>query len=142
MAESEGVPAGFVRVGPLRPRRDAMEFLARAHVLVSLPQDSDLAIPSKIFEYTQFPAWLLVLATRESAVERLLRDTPADVVEPDDVDGMERVLSRRYEEFARGEAPRPIDPDGRFSRARQAARFFEYLDAAIAAEGARSGGRV
>ncbi len=61
MAQEEGI-ADFVRLRPPGPRPAALRFLATASVLVSLPQDSDLAIPSKVFEYMQFPAWLLALA--------------------------------------------------------------------------------
>src|SRR5262245_46793259 len=56
LARGAGIEA-FVRIRPRRPLCEAMQFLADAAVLVSLPQDSDMAIPSKIFEYMQFEAW-------------------------------------------------------------------------------------
>src|SRR5207249_4914766 len=69
---------GFVGARPPGLRRDVVEFLADAAMLLSLPQDSDMAIPSKIFEYMQYDAWILALAERDSATERLLRGSNAD----------------------------------------------------------------
>jgi glycosyltransferase involved in cell wall biosynthesis len=52
IAAAEGLE-GFVGLRPLGTRREASEFLAEGSLLLSLPQDSDMAIPSKIFEYMQ-----------------------------------------------------------------------------------------
>jgi hypothetical protein len=110
-------------------------------VLLSLPQGVDLAIPSKVFEYMQFPAWLVALATRGCATERLLRGTAADVVEPGDEDALARVLLDRYRQWARGERPRPVNADGRFSRRRQADLLFDAIEArtGVPSAGARRG---
>ena len=112
-----------------------MEFLARASLLVNLAQDSHLAIPSKIFEYMRFRAWILALAVPESATARLLRGTGAEIVAPDDVDGVAEVLEARYRAFARGERPLPIAADTHFSRREQATRLFEVLEASLLEEG-------
>lgn len=106
--------------GPVRPRGDALKFLAADSMLLSLPQDSDLAVPAKIFEYMSFSAWLLVLARRGSATERLLRESGADVVDPGDLETLTQVIGDRFEQHRRGERPRPIAGDGRYSRRRQA----------------------
>jgi glycosyltransferase involved in cell wall biosynthesis len=119
IAAEEGI-AGFVRVGPERPRAEAMAFLARASVLLSLPQETGFAIPSKVYEYLRFPAWVLALTDSGSATDRVLAGTGADVVRPNDVDGMAEVLRRRYESFAKGEMPQPIARDPRLSRRYQA----------------------
>jgi hypothetical protein len=140
LAEAEGV-GGFLATHPRRPHREALAFMARASMFLSLPQDVELAIPSKVFEYMQFPSWMLVLAKRGSATERLLRHTGADVVEPDDLEGIERVLERRFDQHQRGERPRPINADGRFDRRRQAERLFEALEARLAAPTPHAGGR-
>src|SRR5207253_3182453 len=66
MAEEEGV-AEFVDIGGPQAHDAAMHFLAGATMLVNLPQDSDLCVPAKIFEYVRFDAWLLVLASKGSA---------------------------------------------------------------------------
>jgi glycosyltransferase involved in cell wall biosynthesis len=130
MARHEGIER-YVTAGPTRPRREAMEFLARAAMLVSLPQDSDMAIPAKVFEYMRFDAWLLALAEPGSATGLLLAGTGADVVEPHDVDAMTAVLRQRYLEHARGVRPRPIARDERFSRRNQAAILFDAIEARV-----------
>ena len=127
MAAEEGV-ANYVELRPNGPRRDALEFLANATMLVSLPQDSDMAIPSKIFEYMRYNAWLLAFAAPESATSLLLAGTSADVVRHEDVDALARVLRRRYEQHLRGEVPPRIADDRRFSRERQAEILFGALE--------------
>ena len=128
IAAEEGL-GGFVRTGRSRPRAEAMAFLAEASMLLSLPQDSTLAIPSKIYEYMRFPAWMLALTESGSATDRILAGTDVDVVRPEDVDGMAAVLRRRYEAFASGERPAPIARDPRLSRRHQANLLLEALAA-------------
>ena len=127
IAEKAGIGA-FVRVHPAGPRQAAADFLATASVLVSLPQDSHMAIPSKVFEYMRYEAWLLALAEPRSATAQLLRDTPADVVRPGDVDALAGVLRRRYLEHREGRRPERIARDRRFSRRAQAERLFAAID--------------
>jgi hypothetical protein len=121
----------FVEVHPAGTRQAAAEFLARASVLLNLPQDSHLAIPSKIFEYMRFPAWLLALEDPGSATESVLRNTGADVVAPGDVDGIAKVLRARYEQHRDGRMPSALAIDGRFSRRAQAERLFAAIDAVL-----------
>lgn len=118
----------FLEILPPAGRREAAEFLAEAHVLINLPQDSHQAIPSKIFEYLRFDAWLLALAERESASELVLRGTGADVVDPDDVDGITAALRRRFLQHRSGESPVALAPETELSRAHQAKRFFDAVD--------------
>ena len=97
-------------------------------MLVSLPQDSHLAIPSKVFEYMRYEAFMLALAEPQSATAQLLRDTPADVVRPDDVEALADVLRRRYLEHREGRRPQRIASDRRFSRRAQAERLFAAIN--------------
>ena len=131
MAEQEGI-APYVRTGPLRPRQEALELMSRATMLLSLPQDSPWAIPSKIFEYMQFDAWMLVMADPDAPAAMLLRGTDADVVPPSDVDGMAAVLRRRYEQFIRGDRPRRLSHEERFSRRFQAERLMDAISRCLA----------
>ena len=128
MAREAGV-ADFVQHGPPRPRHEAMRFLADAAMLVSLPQDSDMAIPAKLFEYVRFNAWLLVMAEPESATGRLLAGSAADVVRPTDEPGLAAVLRQRYEQHRAGIVPEPVGADGRFSRRGQAQPLLDRIDA-------------
>ncbi|HEY0972676.1 MAG TPA: hypothetical protein VGE02_17030 [Gemmatimonadales bacterium] len=134
MAREEGV-ADFVTTGPPRPRAEALDFLAGAAMLVSLPQDSDMAIPAKVFEYTQFDAWLLIFAARDSATELLLRDSGADVVDPKDLEGTVDAIRGRYLAYAAGERPRALGSDGRFARRTQVRRFFSAVEEALERRG-------
>ena len=127
MADAAGIGA-FVHVEEGGPRARALEFMAQAHMLVILPQDWDLSIPAKLFEYIRFDAWLLALADGNSATGRLLRDTDADVVSPTDISAIAAVLRARYEQYASGKRPRPIARDPRLSRRFQAEVLLDALE--------------
>jgi hypothetical protein len=126
MAESLGLTA-YVRMHPPAPRAEALRFLARASLLVSLPQRTPLSTPSKVFEYMLFEAWHLVLAQRDTATARLLRDTSMAVVDPEDEDAVYAVLHDRFTRFERGERPGPLPERHRFTRAEQARKLFRTL---------------
>jgi glycosyltransferase involved in cell wall biosynthesis len=136
IAAEEGLGDHFSST-PFRPRREAMSFLSRASVLVSLPLNTTMTLPAKLFEYIRFDAWLLALATPDSATAQLLRDTGADVVEPNDVDGIARALRARYDAFSRGDRPVAINRSGRFDRSTQAGHMFDAIDELMAATPAR-----
>ncbi|MDQ6828452.1 MAG: hypothetical protein M3081_06250 [Gemmatimonadota bacterium] len=131
MAAQEGIRE-FVRSRPPMSRAMAMQELAGATMLVSLPQDSDMAIPSKVFEYMRFEAWVLALTTPQSATAGVLGVTGADVCAPDDVDGIAAVLARRYRQFAAGEMPPRLAQDERFSRRTQARILLDAIDTCCA----------
>jgi hypothetical protein len=134
IAEEEGIRE-YVHVGGFLTRPETLSFLSCATMLLSLPQDSDSAIPAKIYEYVQFPAWLLILADANSATARVLQGTPADVVAPNDLDGLTGALRRRFDQFSRGERPSPVDSDGRFSRVIQTDKLAALLEMLIAPKG-------
>jgi hypothetical protein len=127
LAEAEGLH-GFVEIVPPVSRPELLRRLAGASMLMSLPQDSQYAIPSKIFEYMQFPAWLLALSRSGTPVEVLLRDTPADVADPGDATAIAGILRKRVLEHRSGVRPAPLASDGRFSRRRQTELLLEVLE--------------
>jgi glycosyltransferase involved in cell wall biosynthesis len=128
LAEAEGV-ADFVHIFGPGPRDAALEFLSKASVLVSLPQDSDMAIPSKVFEYMQFDAWILAIAQKDSATESLLRGSDASVVAPDDLEGMTGVLTARFKQYRNGARPSALSKTLSIaSRRAQAALLFDAID--------------
>jgi hypothetical protein len=133
IALQEGV-VEYVSIGGIVPRREVLEFLGGATLLLSLPQDSNLAIPAKIYEYVKMPSWMLVLAHADSATAQVLEDSDASVMDPADVDGMVEVLRRRYEEFRRGVRPAPVGRDGRFDRSRQSEKLLRLISERIATE--------
>lgn len=123
----------YVELLPFRPRAELHEILARSAVLVSLSQDSHLAIPSKLFEYMQFDAWILALAEPHNAAARLLERSAADVVNPDEPAQIAERLERRYDQYRRGEYPIRMATDTRFSRRTQAGILFDALERCVAA---------
>jgi hypothetical protein len=130
LARQEGLD-GYVTVGPRLPHRAVKEFQARSAMLVSLPQDSDLAIPAKIFEYMRCEAWLLALATPDSAVGLLLDGTGADVVAPGDVAGLTAIIRERVLQYRNGIRPSRLAQDGRYSRRTQAGRLLDAIGGAV-----------
>jgi len=127
LAEREGV-AAFVHLGPRRSREEARAFLARAHMLVSLPWDGPLQVPAKVYEIVDFPAWALVFAPPDSAPAQVLAGSGADVVDSDDAAAGAEVLARRYREHRAGVVPTPVNQDGRFDRVHQARVLLDALD--------------
>jgi hypothetical protein len=102
-------------------------------MLLNLPQDSDLCVPAKIFEYVRFDSWLLVLANAASATAETLRGTTADIVDPQDVERMASIIEARYTQHARGERPIAVGRDGRFDRRYQAQILLDHLEAIVGA---------
>lgn len=110
-------------------REQAMQFLAGASVLMSLPQELEMAIPSKIFDYMQFDSWIVAQARPESASGRLLQNTRATVVDPEDVDGLAELLEDRYRRYAAGDRPSPLaEEHPELSRTAQADRLLDELE--------------
>ncbi len=125
-ARAEGVEE-FVSVGPSRSHDGAMEFLSQATMLVTFPGWNSVAIPGKVFECVRFDAWLLALSNAGSATDLLLRGTDADVVPRDDIEGIARVIAKRYLAHRRGEEAVHIARDERFTRRLQARILLDAL---------------
>ena len=87
-----------------------------------------MAIPSKIFEYMPFDAWLLALAEPGSATHDILAGTGADVVAPDDVTGIADVLRTRIEQYRTEGPPRRPALVPECARAHQARILLDALD--------------
>ncbi len=126
MVAREGLE-GYVRLHPPGSRREAQQFLAGAQVLISLPQDSNAAIPSKVFEYLRFPAWLVALADQGSATAEVLKATSAAVVAPHAVDELTAVLRRHYKAYRSSGRPLPAAVGNGLSRRGQADKYFRAI---------------
>jgi hypothetical protein len=127
MASEEGV-GGSVVLHPPGSHAEARALMAKASVLVSLPWSHTLAVPAKIYEYMAFPARLLVLADDGTAPARLLADTDAHIVAPDDVGSMAAVLASCYSAFTAGAVTAPLSASGRFGRRRETEVLARALD--------------
>ena len=118
----------YVSVGPRRAHADALEFLARATMLVVFVGFGREFIPAKTFEYMRFDAWLLILTEPASATAHLLQGTDADLVGPSDVAAIAAAIRRRYEMHRQGVSPVRIARDDRFSRAKQAEILLDAIE--------------
>jgi hypothetical protein len=130
ISKEEGVE-DLVTLHPPGSVRDVAALLSRAAILVNLPQDSHLAIPSKIYEYMVYPSWLLALAEPGSATAQILADTAADVVHPEDVEGIASVIQRCFSAYRRGVRPDPVASDRRLGRSHQASTLFDAIERCI-----------
>jgi hypothetical protein len=126
MAREEAVDQ-FVRMMPAMPRREVLKEYAEAALLLSLPQDSELALPSKVFEYMRFPAWILAQSGPRSATGSVVQDSGGYAIEPTDMDGTVQALTHCITEFKAGRRPAPIAVDGRYSRSSEAEKLFSAL---------------
>lgn len=130
LARECGVERSFVYAGRLRANA-VPEFLGRSHLLVSLPQDAPLCIPAKLFEYASYPSWLLLFADAGTATEVVFRGSEAGIVAgsdtPEAVERAAEYIAQRLLRHRAGEAPAPLDVDGRFSRSRQLERLWDRL---------------
>lgn len=125
--------ADHVELVPPGSHRAALEYQARATMLLTMSGTNMAAIPAKTFEAGRFPSWLLALSAPGSATALLLEGTEADVAAPDDVEGILAILRRRYDEFASGVRPTPVGAHPRFSRREQARILFDAIEARVAA---------
>jgi glycosyltransferase involved in cell wall biosynthesis len=127
LARRENIEAYFT-CETRRPRAEAQRLLDRSAMVVVLPQIHIHSVPAKVYEYVQRPVWVLVLSEPDTAVSEVLRDTSADIVMPDDVDGIAKIITQRLRELRSGGYPPILNADGRFSRERQAQLFLGALD--------------
>jgi len=140
MSRQEGVH-DHLTLHPAGNIRDVARLLSRAAILVNLPQDSDLAIPSKIFEYMVYPSWLLALAESDTATGRILAGTTADVVQPEDVEGIADVVRRCYEAYRNGVRPEPVANRADLGRVHQAAVLLDAIEERVGPAAGRQGGQ-
>ena len=127
LARDAGVEA-FVRLHAAGTRDEARRFLATAHLLVSLPWPGREQVPAKIYEYADFPAWLLVLADADTAPAVRLRGTTAFVVDPENISEIEAVLANAYALHLANTVPQPVNFNDSLSREREANAFADLLD--------------
>lgn len=135
LARDANIP-GYVQVIPPIPRKQVLREYAEAAVLLSLPQDSYFAIPSKVFEYMRQPCWIVAQTEGRSATGDVLAGSAAFVAAPEEIGRLAGFLQRCYREFRSGNRPAPIAQDGRFSRRVEGERFMGALEELV------SGGSV
>lgn len=109
----------YVQVLPRVAREEAMRWTSEAQLCIVLPQDSRMALPSKVFELAQLPSWLLVFAPADSATATALIGTEAVVVEPHDDTTASKAMIACVSQFRERVRPRPVDVKGAMQRSTQ-----------------------
>ena len=99
----------------------------RAAVNVVLQQNAKGSIPSKVYDYVQFPWNILALGHPQDAIGRLLEGTDAFVIDPAKPADIARALERCYARWKAGERPEPLNEDGRFDRSRQMEQMLDEI---------------
>ena len=129
LAEEAGI-ADYVTIREAVPRRELARVLSGASVLVSFPQDSLFAVPSKLFEYMAFEAWLLVLSGPGTPSATLMEGTDAVIVPPGSgqSEGIRAALGRWLALFRGGQRPTFLPQRQRFERRTQAAVLMDALE--------------
>jgi hypothetical protein len=130
IAQSEGVGSLFEYHRQV-PRAEALRASQRAAVNVVLQQDWTHSIPSKLFDYMQFPGGILALCRDGDATAQLLEGTAAAVIHPDNADGIATFFSNQFRAWVAGTVSAPINADGRFDRSRQLDRLLEVFNEAL-----------
>lgn len=110
-------------------RDEARQLMRESTMAVAFQGETKTQVPAKIFEYVAFPLWLLALVGADSATADLLSGSDALVYNIDDEAATARAIEECYTNYRAGIMPRPAGFDGRYSRAKQAARLIEELRA-------------
>jgi glycosyltransferase involved in cell wall biosynthesis len=99
-----------LQVIPPVPHREALAYQAESDVLLILQPGTSVSVPGKIFEYIAMRKKILAL-TPAGATADVVRDHDLGiVVDPNDIDGIQRALLQLVEEFRRGGiAPPAVD---------------------------------
>jgi hypothetical protein len=134
LAGACGIAEQFSCHAPL-PRREALQLSGNAAINVVLPQDWSHSIPSKVFEYMQFPAWILALSEPHDAITQLLRNTSSPSIPPNDTAAIAAFVGERFAQWneARlatgvGQRAEPLNADGCFDRERQMEKLLGALE--------------
>ncbi|MEO7963456.1 MAG: hypothetical protein ABIT38_06040 [Gemmatimonadaceae bacterium] len=133
LARECGLTEHFSCQAPL-PRRQALQLSGDAAINVVLPQDWSHSIPSKVFEYMQFSAWILALSEPSDAITQLLRDTSSPSITPGDTDAIATFIAERFSYWntgrkatGKGSRAEPLNTDGRFDRERQVEQLLRAI---------------
>lgn len=131
LATDAGIPDGLVEARGAMPRRALFTEMAAAAMLVNLPQGAQLCIPSKVYEYLHFPAWVLGLEPEGSATHDVLQAVGADLAPPTDVAAIAAHLRTRVLAYRAGHRPVPLAAPDEYSSPIEGHRFFDAVEARV-----------
>jgi hypothetical protein len=133
LAADAGVPPGLVESRGAVPRTQLFEAMEAVAMLVNLPQGEVQCVPSKVYEYLHFPAWVLGIEHQNTATHDVLSAVGADIAAPGDVSAIAERLRARVLEFRSGGRPAPLVGPDEFFAPREAQRFFEAVEQRLVA---------
>lgn len=117
----------FVSFHPPVDRSALARHMAEAIVLINLPQGASLCVPSKLYEYFEYPSWLLAIERKSTATYNLLSTTDAIICDPLDRSSIYLGIAELYNRYRTGVIPIPIADKKDFSMTTQANKFFDRL---------------
>jgi hypothetical protein len=116
---------------PPSPRAEARKLQGAASVLVAFDASTQLAMPSKFYDYAQMGGRMLLFGFPDGALAAAGAQLGLRVYDASDASGIDAALDDAYRRWRAGQLTAPVDKDGLFDRRRQSARVHEAL-AAIA----------
>lgn len=133
LAAAAGLPPGLVESQAVLPRQQLFKDMETVALLVNLPQGERQCVPSKVYEYLHFPAWVLGLEPSGTATHDVLSSVAADIAEPNDVDAIARLLRARIVAFRAGDRPQPLAESHQYYAPQSAEQFFDAVEAKLRA---------
>lgn len=128
LATAAGLPDGLVESHAPLPRRALFREMETAALLVNLPQGEVQCVPSKVYEYLHFPAWVLGLEPPGTATHDVLSSVGADIAEPGNVDAITHLLRNRILAYRAGVRPAPLAQPTQYHSPSEAQRFFDAVN--------------
>ncbi len=99
-----------LQVIPPVSHREALAYQAGSDVLLILQPGTSVSVPGKIFEYIAMRKRILALTPAGATADVVRNHDLGIVVDPNDIDGIQRALLQLVEEFRRGGiAPPAVD---------------------------------
>ncbi|HSH74392.1 MAG TPA: hypothetical protein VLA09_01715 [Longimicrobiales bacterium] len=120
--------SGHLRMIPRGTRREAMQRMADAAVLLAYDCAHPLAVPTKYYDAVQMRGQPLLIGNTEGAMADAASQLGLGVCAPSDEDGVYELLARTFEAWERGELREPRDSQGVFHRRHQSERFASLLE--------------
>lgn len=126
MAARHGI-ADCLRLLPQGPRAEARRLQQAAAVLVAYDASTQLAMPTKFFDYAQMGGVMLLMGFTDGAFAASAGKIGVRVHDQRDEAGLDAVLDEALRRWRAGDLIAPADREGVFDRRRQSALVREAL---------------
>lgn len=126
MAARHGLDECF-RLFAAAPRAEARRLQAAAAVLVAFDASTQLAMPTKFYDYAQMGGTMLLIGFPDGAMAAAAAQLGLRVCAPDDAAGLDAALDDAVRRWRSRELVAPLDRGGLFDRRLQSERVQELL---------------